>query len=250
METQLNAVISFAGLLTARWRQRLEYAWRALVRDRYGLSEIVGGATEDPLSGWYYFDPFVVPEVISNTTMCPLREGVGILVLTALYPYQEAQPLVRYVTGDLVQVTHTTPRGNNLLAIRPLGRSSFGVHDRTEDQWLLTPRGILEALESFSEIAKEPIFLDAPHVLDKHVIGFPRFAVQSAARRDGGLVVTIGVQVKSQSRSRPEHILKKAIRSEVMRLNPVMAEAVESGRAALHITPVKTLRPSDVGRAE
>src|SRR5262249_30793939 len=143
LETHLKYLVSFGEYVTAKWRSAYAEIWGCPLIDRYSLSEVFGGATQSPVCGWYHFDPFVIPEVVSNRTKKPIAEGIGYLLLTALYPFQEAQPLVRYFTGDLVEVTHTKSSHPDCLAVRPLGRAVYGVPAADSDEWLLTPAKVM-----------------------------------------------------------------------------------------------------------
>ena len=116
--------------ISTAWRRRyLEY-WGAAIVDRFALSEAFGGATEDPSSGWYLFDPCCFPEVVALDTRQPTAEGFGELLLTPLYPFQQALPLIRYATGDLggrhrpASSFRRTPRDK--AARTPVSRDSSG----------------------------------------------------------------------------------------------------------------------------
>lgn len=71
--------------------------------DRYGLSEIFGGATRSARCGAFHTDIHVHPEFLRSDGT-PAQPGeMATLVLTELYPFTQAQPLIRYSTGDLVR---------------------------------------------------------------------------------------------------------------------------------------------------
>src|SRR5262249_52436588 len=134
--SNLEIIISCASYLTPQWRASHERTWKCAVIDRFGLSEIFGGATQNLACGWWHFDPVVIPEVIGHRSGTVIKEGRGLLILTGLFPFQEAQPMVRYSTGDLVDVTHTRSSRPGQLAIRPLGRAHCGVPFPEGDDWL------------------------------------------------------------------------------------------------------------------
>lgn len=106
----LRAVSTTSFRLSPHWRQHVERTFRAPVFDNYSLSEIPTPALECPDCGFnHWLAPPVVAEVVDVATKAPLRRGLGALVLTTLYPYVQAMPLVRYWTGDLVELGPSCP---------------------------------------------------------------------------------------------------------------------------------------------
>jgi hypothetical protein len=101
----LRAISTTSFRLSPHWKQHVERTWRAPVWDNYSLSEIPTPALECPDCGFnHWLSPPVVAEVVDVRTKQPLRRGVGVLVLTTLYPFVQAMPLLRYWTGDLVEL--------------------------------------------------------------------------------------------------------------------------------------------------
>lgn len=89
--------------LSHRIRSYLEASWGATVQDAFGVSEIFGSAWYRKYCRGFVFSPLVVPEVVDPITLQPLEEGEGLLLLTTLYPFVQAQPFIRYKTGDIVR---------------------------------------------------------------------------------------------------------------------------------------------------
>ena len=92
------------------FREKLELAWSVVTGDRfdacdiYGLSEVIGpGVAAECHEGkgaLHVFDDHFLPEVVDPITGVPVGPGEpGELVLTTLT--KEAQPVIRYRTGDL-----------------------------------------------------------------------------------------------------------------------------------------------------
>lgn len=188
--SELRYALTFGHYVPAHFRMHLNKEFGIRVVDRYSLSEMFGGATEDLEGGWYHFDPVVVPEVVSTEDRRPLTEGVGELVLTALYPFQEAQPMIRYATGDLVEVTHSKSSQPETLAIRPLGRIRFGVPS-PHGGWLVTATQLYDALDPLSGLARIPEMMGSPVIRDPHALGNPIYdaAVEQLDRSRHRLVL-------------------------------------------------------------
>lgn len=105
-------------------RRELEDFWgEDTVRDTYSLTEMFGGADDCQTCGRYHFSPFVVPEIIDLGSSRPSADGEhGLLVLTALYPFTQMTPLIRYVPGDLAE-RESDVCDTGLPGYRFLGRS-------------------------------------------------------------------------------------------------------------------------------
>jgi hypothetical protein len=91
--------------LSPHWRAHVERTFRARVFDNYSLSEIPTPALECPECGFnHWLQPPVFAEVVEVGTKRPVKRGLGALALTTLYPWVQAMPLIRYWTGDVVEL--------------------------------------------------------------------------------------------------------------------------------------------------
>lgn len=246
--TALRLVVSYSQYLTQAWRARLEETWGAAVMDRFGVSEIFGAANQCYGCGWWHFEPVVIPEVIGTTSNQLLAEGAGLLALTALYPFQQAQPLVRYLTGDLVQVTHESSCRPGLPAIKPLGRAQYGVPDPGTDDWIITPASILEAVDEIPEVARIPRFGDVEQVSDPYAIGHPRY--QTRWSEDGG-VVEVSVRLEASRtvpRTRRDQIAHQVLRDMTKR-NPLLESRLDQKTVSISVNTCDRVEPDLVGQA-
>lgn len=191
-DSHLTTVVSYGQYITKKWRNIFCDYWNVQLIDKYGLSEVLGGATQSPSCEWYFFDPIVIPEVIGYRSREPLKEGKGILLLTSLYPFQEVQPFVRYYTGDLVEVTFTNSSQPGRMAIKPLGRAEYGVPMPTGDQWILSPAEIYEYVDSLEDIERLPLFLDAKQIKIPNNLGHPIYTIKYSYVRD---VISISLSI-------------------------------------------------------
>jgi hypothetical protein len=248
VDSHLTHIISYSQYLTPHWKKRLEQAWRCRVIDRYSLTEIFGGATQCLKCEWWHFDPFIIPEVVQSHRRQAVREGVGALLLTALYPFQEAQPVVRYDTGDLVAVTESRSCQQGVLSVRPLGRVPFGVPMPEGDEWLLTPAAIFEVMDEIPAIARIPRFRDADQVADPVGIGHPKYQVQH--RIDGSkLRIMLAIEPRPRTRSADRAAMRDRIVAELSQASLELASGLASGTVELNVVFTSNIRADLIAHA-
>ncbi|WP_303317603.1 hypothetical protein Q4Q34_16940 [Flavivirga abyssicola] len=102
---QLNSITIFGWPVPKSRRKKFEDYFNVKISDNYSMSEMFGGAKYCQQCDGYHFDPFVVPEIIDLETGKQLETGTGELILTPLFPFTQRFVLIRYRTGDLVDVT-------------------------------------------------------------------------------------------------------------------------------------------------
>ncbi len=246
----LKQVITYSQLLTQRWKERLESTWGCTVVDRFCLSEIFGGATLDTDLGWWRFDPVLIPEVVGAKSLRPIHDGLGILVLTGLAPFQEAQPMVRYFTGDLVEARHDPPCEDGtpgILWIRPLGRARYGVPNVEGDGWLLTPKDVFELLDETPEVARAPRFLDSRQVSDPYAVGHARYRL--GHRIDGDRVmIDLDCVLTPEAAAREKAVVRRV--NESLSALPSLAPAHKGGLAELRVRAVDDLPVDLISHAD
>ncbi|RKS78572.1 phenylacetate-CoA ligase [Haloarcula quadrata] len=130
------SVVSYgAETCTEPMRMEIETALNATGINNYGLSEIIGPGVaaecHEAQDGLHIWEDHFYPEVIDPRTKEPLEAGKeGELVLTTLT--KQAQPVIRYRTGDLttlnydecacgrtmVRMDNVTGRTDDLLIVR------------------------------------------------------------------------------------------------------------------------------------
>jgi phenylacetate-CoA ligase len=153
-DTHVRCIACTGGVITSRIRTLVNDVWCVPLRTSYSLSEFNGYAVGcDRYANRYHFDASIYAEVVDPVDHEPVEEGrEGVLVLTSLYPFQQAQPFIRYDTSDLVALVGRTCecghvgtsieyRGRvdhclDLADIVPNGRrflASSDVHDVLED---------------------------------------------------------------------------------------------------------------------
>ena len=167
------------------WRRRLEKTWNARYIDRYGLSEIKhSSGVECADCGAYHFLPLVITEVVDIKTRKPVQEGIGIMVFTELYPFAQLQVLVRYWTGDIVEIAPACSHSS--FGVRFLGRLLQSVvyrHPRAKPV-VVGSLQVGEVCAEFPDIALSQISW-ADWAKD---VGCPRFELSS---EDSKLIIRV-----------------------------------------------------------
>ena len=121
---RIQTIATSGRPLTNDIRAELKECWpKSLIQDSYSLTEMFGTANYCHQCGGYHFSDFVVPEVLALDSHESISQGRGRLVLTALYPFTQMTPLIRYEPGDLVERSSNTCH-SGLDRYLFLGRSS------------------------------------------------------------------------------------------------------------------------------
>jgi phenylacetate-CoA ligase len=121
----LRALYVAGEPLGAARRARIAEIWGVPVVEEYGSTETGTLAGDCPHGRLHLWTDRVLCEVHDPGTGTVSATGRGELVVTPLY--REAMPLLRYNTGDLVEVSDGgCPCGSALPTVRVLGRSGVG----------------------------------------------------------------------------------------------------------------------------
>lgn len=240
--TAVEVICPLCTIVTPRWRSLLSSTWSAAVIDRYSLAEIFGGATRCLRCESFHFDPVVVPEVVDVSSHEPLRSGVGALVLTSLYPFVQMQPMVRYWTGDLVEISTDSCQPD--LSVRFKGRVSSTPLMRRGDRHevVVCPVDVYEALDDLPDVAFSDRFVDIRAVRDHSAAGAIRFRM-SVEECDGPALLRLEIELRYSPhlyRNRCE-ALRAEIGAELRRRSALLS----SGAASLSIefSPPGTIPP-------
>ncbi|MDH3741462.1 MAG: hypothetical protein OER56_07680, partial [Hyphomicrobiales bacterium] len=147
------------GLDEPAFRQRLEYTWGFAARNaNYGVSDVLcnfAGQSEFTNDLHFVAQDVLYPELIDPQTgkEKPWRGGEsGELVLTHLA--KQCQPLVRFRTGDIIELTGTDPAecGRSAPRFQVVGRSDDMVVVRGLNVFPAMLAGIVSA---FTELSSE-----------------------------------------------------------------------------------------------
>jgi phenylacetate-coenzyme A ligase PaaK-like adenylate-forming protein len=239
--SSVKTLTLFGGHVTPRRKQLLGTLWAANIRDRYSMTEMLGGAVECGPGGPWVFDPHVVPEVVHPRTLEPLREGIGVLVMTALYPFTQQMPLVRYFTGDLVEI-HGDPSSPAGLSVRYAGRLKRSVIDASGDTVvpLLLSGPLYEILEAYPDLAIAPRFPDLGAGRGLELTGDLRYAVDHQPAEAGAperITVRIGLRYAPWMFADRVRELVRDLVERLFAVHPELARRCGDGRLVLRIEP-------------
>jgi len=189
-----------AGLDDPEFRRRLETTWGIAARNaNYGVTDVFSvfaGQSEVDNDLHFLALDILHPELIDPANGAPLawQEGVkGELVLTHLT--RQCQPLVRFRTGDIIEITGTGKARSGRTAPR------FRVAGRSDDMVVVRginvfPTQIAAVLNSFAELSGEyRIMLDGKGPYDV----LPVEAELAQGHGQGGsLIQTIERRIKTE----------------------------------------------------
>jgi hypothetical protein len=227
-EFAIKLICTSGRYLTRRWRETLEKVWGAIVIDRYSLSEVFGGASSCGHCRGYHFDTHVVPELVEPVSHKVVSEGLGLLVLTSLYPFVQAQPMIRYLTGDLMEL-------RTGLCYAPTyfikGRFVHALmHPQKTGQILLAGPDIIEALDGIPSINRTRHYKDVTSISYSQAVGSPyvRGRIINQNNRPH-VVLELEVNFTSGLFPRYEDDIKSTILTELRSSSPTFNSALEQG---------------------
>jgi len=190
--------------ITGHWRRVLERAWRAEVFDVFSLSEFATPALECKACGYNHWqDPPLVYEVLDAFTKKPITKGTGLLVLTGLYPFVQAFPLIRYFTGDLVELGPKCP-GTGARGILCRGRAGQCLLKKgiAGSPILVTPMDVEEYLDGRPEASRDVHPVQTLGLIKSPDTGLPRFELHPGPR--------VVVELRFDPNVFPEHTAELA----------------------------------------
>lgn len=153
----IKLIACSGGSVTRHLREFVKEKWNAEIIGGYSMAEVCGNAVECPLSSMHHFDLTVIPEVLDFDSGERVSYGEeGILTLTTLYPFQQAMPLLRYWTDDIVMLTDDECEcGFNGISIKKLiGRKEYCIDLRKVLAGHIKPKFLsyLDVLEVVDDI--------------------------------------------------------------------------------------------------
>lgn len=124
---------------------------QATISGHYSLAEVFGGASSLPDGSGYLTEAHVIAEVLDDDD-APTPEGsFGELTLTEVFPFVQAQPVIRYRTGDIVECLPCEEPWR--VRFRWWGRRAHSLRDR--DAWVLGEGPLADALLAEPLVARQ-----------------------------------------------------------------------------------------------
>lgn len=230
--------------LSPFWRELTERKFGAQVFDNYSLSEFATPATECKACGWLHFGwPPIAYEVLDLSSAKRIDKGVGRLVLTGLYPFVQKMPLIRYDTGDVIELgprcSATGARG-----VRFLGRVRRGlvIKDGRRGLFVLAPTVVQDVLEAFPETERSTHPLITLGHVKSRDIGLPRWTIERDRRE---VRVDFEVRFDPHIFEARAQALAREVERSIQKGDPQLRSLVRRGRLRLVARPVpaQSLKP-------
>lgn len=179
------AVVGVTGYpLTRAARRWLEPLWRAPLVDNWSMSELVGFAQgcRCGFSHWHgaptLFE-LVTPAGGKSVDVAGVRP-FGELVATTLLPHGAAMPLIRYRSGDLVELGPRCRAAGGRRGMRFRGRTSHSL--LAGDVPLALSGDLLELAESLPDVALVPHPAERLGLVPPSDLGVPMLRPRSEGR--------------------------------------------------------------------
>lgn len=226
----LKRIVTGGFFTSSRWRALFQQVWGAGLVQEYGLTEFHQSYANECLHcGWYHFTPIVVEEIVDrNNPHILLKQGIGRLVLTHLFPTAMRQMLIRYNTGDLVEIGGKCPVVG-MQQYRPIGRIKNMVE-------LPTPRGLLPlSAAHFIEATDIPEasfhlvdLMQVEPVTKFQDIGAPKFHVWLDDKQRTP-VIHLDVELKPELPADQHRVIRAKIEGRLFLSDTIVRQYFESG---------------------
>ncbi|MFE5406337.1 hypothetical protein ACFQ9Z_34390 [Streptomyces sp. NPDC056580] len=236
-EASVRRVVAAGFFTSVRWRALFKEAFGAELVQEYGLTEFHQGYANECLHcGAHHFAPIVVEEVVDPRD--PARAvgagEVGRLVLTHLYPTALRQVLVRYDSGDLVQVGDICDvvgaRG-----YRPVGRLKNTLTVPVPDGELLLSTGhFIDAVDIPEAAFHVRDLLEHSHVTRFTDYGAPKFNIHLEDDRSGP-VVRLDLELKKSLAAGAARRLRDRVEASLFRSHPEVRNRLEKEEFAVDV---------------
>ncbi|MBI3751777.1 MAG: hypothetical protein HY263_09020 [Chloroflexi bacterium] len=231
---EIALVSSSSDHLTSRWRGILSSYWGAAIDDVYGLSEVPGLYARRCLAcNHFRFSPLAVVERLELGSDAPASGPIGRLVATSLFPLAAMQPVIRYDTGDVIEVALEACPWHEEPGFELLGRASQLVvrpaSTSGPSRVLLSSILLNEVLDSIPDIAVSEYGFTRGLGL-KASIGLQKWKLQQSVR-DGVPDVELGLELRWSPREHPgpAEALRSEVRARVLAARPALGRAVDEG---------------------
>ena len=223
------------------WRQLISECFGgAVLVDNYSLSELEPCASECLSCGWHHwYGPPLAWEVLDVKTGHPRDDGVGRLIATTLLPSGETMPLIRYDTGDVVELGPWC-RAERARGVRFLGRLRRGLVVGSD--YLLAPTIVQDVLEASPETERTEHPCVKLGIIRSRDVGLPRWTV-GVEKKVAQLRFEVRFDPAIYTRRARE--LEAQVGGEVLHLDRRLHRLVKAKRLEFDVTavPARSLTP-------
>ena len=236
--SSVKALLSTGDLISERLQKWYESTWRVPLHDRYSLTEIGGGgANKCDNCGYWHLDPQIIGEAVDPITREIIAEGFGVLILTGLYPFIQKQPIIRYWSGDYIQLSETKCNIDRF-GFSYKGRFARCLVDTTQAGTfpILAAADVYDVLDNFPDIASSQMFKSISGITDHSALGHLKCDFNEE-KINGVRVVKLRVELRYPSYMYPERAaqLCQEIERRMLERHPYLVRLVEAGLAAFRV---------------
>ena len=222
-------------LVTSRLRAWYESVWAAPLSNRWSMTEIVGGASECPLCGNWHLDPYVIAEALDPATREPIQSGYGVLVVTCLYPFVQKQPVIRYWTGDLVEVGPSTCIMDTF-GWTFKGRAASCIVDDSSPgaKLLLSAADVYDLLDDYPDVASSRMFTSDP-ISDHSALGHLKFDIEQTVGPERTIRLVVETRYSAYLHAARAQDFTERVRAVVLQRHPDLQRAVDEGAVRFEV---------------
>jgi phenylacetate-coenzyme A ligase PaaK-like adenylate-forming protein len=223
-ESPIKDIALSGGIVPPYVRRWVEQEWSARCHSIYTCTEVLGDAIEcRNRSDVYHVGPSMWAEVIDPVTFEAVEHGEhGMLLLTSYYPFQIVMPMIRYWTGDIVELCDNACSCGDLgLAFRFVARQGHAVNlsDYAGRRYFLGTTKVEVACDGVPQIPKFP---------------FPRFRVD---REEIDNLSRLSLQIETiQPSSFNTNEVMRTIRDRLEAECGMLGPAIKTGRLTLNVS--------------
>jgi phenylacetate-coenzyme A ligase PaaK-like adenylate-forming protein len=165
----IHEVISGGDLITENLYSFYQKRLCRNFTNRFGITELFGGATKCYECGLFHFDEYTIFDVTNKVTQGEYIYGD--LILSSTYPFSQKVFLLKYLTGDYVGIKYCFECKK--YGIKLLGRKKNLLFNK--DELIFSSNDLYDRLDNFIEIAKSKLFTNNIFKINPYQLGHLRF---------------------------------------------------------------------------
>jgi len=200
---------------------------------------MLGAGVHCAICGFRLLEPTVIGEVVNPNTRRSVSTGVGVLLITNLYPFVQEQPFIRYWTGDLVRVG--PPCVVDSLSFELEGRLSTCTLEYTDDSvdMLISGATVYDIVDDFPDVNSSRMFVDIEDISDHSALGKLKFGME--LKFDNGLLaihILLETRYLPYQHSERAQWLCKKVQEAIIERHPVLKRRLRERRVKIQCSAV------------